>query len=240
MVAIIEHYGGSICDDAGLVEHEENKDGGARDKETYLKIVRTKTIGCAIIKRANAERCKLLLKDIRAQYSYGQDMYPKNIEKAHDMLNKYELLNAPSRKTSSDATRRQQRETGRMNRERGGKMICGQFAQHVEDIHVTGDDGRTIPYITCSKHNYKGHYSDHFPDDNGDGGQGKNDGGNTQQLQIGGETEEDEIIEGMQEFIDVEEVEDEDCDTDEGSVIIKFPTFNSTDEEVESTGEKER
>ena len=53
LVVTIEHYGGTVCDDAGLVEHKENKDGGERDKEIYLKIVRAKTLGCAIIKRAN-------------------------------------------------------------------------------------------------------------------------------------------------------------------------------------------
>ena len=122
-------YGGSVCDDAGLVEYEENKDGGARDNDVYLKIVRAKTLGCAIIKRANVERYKLLLKDIRAQYSYGQDVYLSTIEKAHDMLNKHELINAPSRKTKSDAARRQKHEAGRMNREHSDATICGQFVQ---------------------------------------------------------------------------------------------------------------
>ena len=87
---------------------------------------------------------------------------------------------------------------------------------------MDGDDGRTVPHITCFKCNCKGHYFDHYPDDNSDSGQGGNDGGNTQQLQIGGETEEEDIVEETQDFIDDNEVENEDYDTDEGSVIINF------------------
>ena len=56
-----------MCDDDGLIEHEKSKNGGVRDKDVYLKIVRAKNSGCAIIKRANTDRYKLLLKDIRAQ-----------------------------------------------------------------------------------------------------------------------------------------------------------------------------
>ena len=66
LVATIEHYGGSVCDNAGLMKYERKKDGGARINEIYKKIVRAKTFGCVIIKQANADRYKMLLKDIRA------------------------------------------------------------------------------------------------------------------------------------------------------------------------------
>ena len=40
----------------------------------------------------------MLLKDITVQYSYRQDLYPKSVEVAHDMLNKHELLNPNEKK----------------------------------------------------------------------------------------------------------------------------------------------
>jgi len=56
LIATIKHYGGNVCGDSGLIKHEKDKDGGARADKVYKKIVRAKILGCAIIKRANAER----------------------------------------------------------------------------------------------------------------------------------------------------------------------------------------
>lgn len=71
MTATLEHYVGSVCNDAGLIEHEKNMDGDVRNDEIYKKIVRAKTFGCTIIKQANAEQYKVLLKDTRVEYLYG-------------------------------------------------------------------------------------------------------------------------------------------------------------------------
>ena len=60
---------------------------------------------------------------------------------------------------------------------------------------MAGDDGIIVPHITCFKCNRRGHYSDHCPDDNG---QGENGGQNIQQLQIGDETRKDHIMEETQ------------------------------------------
>ena len=57
-----------------------------------------------------------------------------------------------------------------MNRERSKTVMGGQFLQQVEDILITGYDGRTIPHVTCFKFQRKEHYSDHCPDDSGEGG----------------------------------------------------------------------
>lgn len=77
------------------------KDENTKSDGVYKKIVRVKTLSCAVIKCANVDWYKSLLKYIRAQYSYGQDIYPNSVEKAHGMLNKHELLNTPSKKGQS-------------------------------------------------------------------------------------------------------------------------------------------
>jgi len=35
LVAAIKHYGRNVCNDTRLIEHEQKKDSGARDKEIY-------------------------------------------------------------------------------------------------------------------------------------------------------------------------------------------------------------
>lgn len=74
LVAKIEHYGGNVRGDMGLIEHEKEKDGGNSSDETYKKIFRAKTLGCAIVKYANNNKYQLLMKDIRAHYSHRQDL----------------------------------------------------------------------------------------------------------------------------------------------------------------------
>lgn len=98
LVATIEHYGGSICDDKGLIKHEKKKDGGASTARDYNAIVRAKVLGCTVVKCANDYRYKELIKNLRTQYSYGQDLYPNSVEMAHDMLNKHKILNRQRRK----------------------------------------------------------------------------------------------------------------------------------------------
>ena len=74
----------------------------------------------------------------------------------------------------------------------------------------------------CFNYNRKGHYSDHLLDANNGDGQGGDDTTNVQQLQIRNRAGSDDIVEEIQEFIDTEEVEESDYDSDEGSVIINF------------------
>ena len=58
LVATIEHYGGSICDDKGLIEHEKRKDGGISTAKDYNAIVRAKVLGYTVVKRAKDYRYK--------------------------------------------------------------------------------------------------------------------------------------------------------------------------------------
>ena len=98
LIATIEHYDGDICIDPGLIKHEKMADGMVTTSKDYDKIVRAKVLGCAILKRANTQRYGELLKNLRTQHSYGQDLYPNTVEIAHNMLNKNELLNIHKKK----------------------------------------------------------------------------------------------------------------------------------------------
>ena len=63
MIATIEHYGGNVCSDAGLIKYEKTVDGMVTTKKDYDKVVRAKVLGCAIIKRAKIQRYGELLKN---------------------------------------------------------------------------------------------------------------------------------------------------------------------------------
>ena len=66
--------------------------------KNYKAVVKGKVLGCAIVKRANSDRYKDPLKNLRTRHSYGQDLYLETVEMAHNILNKHELLNAQKNK----------------------------------------------------------------------------------------------------------------------------------------------
>lgn len=87
-----------MCNDEGIVEYEQRKDGNVNTHRSCLGIVIVKVLDWAFIKRANVERFGDLLKDLRKQQSYGQDLHPYSVEVAHSILNKHELVYAKRKK----------------------------------------------------------------------------------------------------------------------------------------------
>ena len=77
------------------------------------------------------------------------------MEKAHDMLNKHELLNA---KKSFQKKKYQNR-----NRRGGGVRTSHQFAQKEGDQPIAGTDGQYIPRSKRFKCQRMGQYTDHCP-----------------------------------------------------------------------------
>lgn len=63
LVATIEHYGGDICNDSGLIKHEKRADGNITTSKNYEALVRGKVLGCAVIKRSNTQIYGDLLKN---------------------------------------------------------------------------------------------------------------------------------------------------------------------------------
>jgi len=98
MIATIEHYGGSVCTDEGLLVYKNKNDGNVTTNKNYESMVKGKVLGCAVIKREKAEHYGGLLKNLRTQYFYGHDLYLDTVEVVHNLLNKHELLNPPKKK----------------------------------------------------------------------------------------------------------------------------------------------
>jgi len=65
LIATIEHYGGSMCTDEGLLMYKKKNDGSVTTNKNYESIVKGNVLGCAVIKRANAEQYGDLLKNPR-------------------------------------------------------------------------------------------------------------------------------------------------------------------------------
>ena len=108
----------------------------------------------------------------------------------------------------------------------------------MEEVHVAGNDDRTIIHITCFNYKCKGHYSDHGPNGNHGNARSGGDGANIQQLQISDGAEEEDVVEEIQEFIDAEEVDDDDYDSDEGSVIVNFQHVQIKHQKLQARWEK--
>ena len=148
-------------------------DGNVTNTKNYNAVVRGKVFRCAVIKRANTERCGSLLKNLRTQHSFGQDLYPRTMEIAHNMLNKHELLNAHKRKPKKEH-QHEDDPSKEESSKKGGRYNGQHFAQtgSKEEL-VARTDGRLIAHITCYKYNRKGYYSDNCPEneeDNDNGG----------------------------------------------------------------------
>jgi hypothetical protein len=93
IVDVIEHFGGDIFQDKALKEHERSKYGEPIDEqdieehERFLeKTVRNKMMAVAFIKRANTKRYENLMMQIWDQFAFGQDVYPKNLTAAYELL----------------------------------------------------------------------------------------------------------------------------------------------------------
>ena len=80
-VEVVEHEGWELFNYPVLIKHEKKKDidGGvsAKTDEEYQSIVKEKSMGTALIKRADYGRYKELITDIRDQHGYGIDVYPR-------------------------------------------------------------------------------------------------------------------------------------------------------------------
>ena len=91
------------------------------------------------------------------------------------MMNKHELLNAPSKKANAQEWRKQ-RDADNLTSDHTDTVIGEQFIQHGQGNHFKGTDVRTIPHIIYFKCNYEGCYSDQYPDENGGEGQDAGEG----------------------------------------------------------------
>ena len=93
LVASIEHHGGNIWLDEGLLEHEmKNPEQVGLSHGDYENIMKQKVMATVMIKGANRTRYADVIANMRREYSCGLNTYPITIEQAHNILNKHKAL----------------------------------------------------------------------------------------------------------------------------------------------------
>ena len=153
LIDVLEHYGGSIGHDDGLVS---TISGGSTGQN--LKASRNKAVALAFLRQADRKRYGALWADLENQFSRGNDQYPIDLTAAYSMLINYkpaptqhkERANGPNTTPTpkNDETTTPE-ETGLT------------FAQTTAAI--PGSDGLTHAHITCFECQSNGHYASTCP-----------------------------------------------------------------------------
>ncbi len=141
-VDVIEHNGGSVGNEEGLIRNEIKKSGA--DMAVAKKVVRERYLACAFLLGADRNRYGKLVEDIENAHTQGTNRYPTNLNDAYNLLvhwkqNPQNLL-----------------------------RVLGATADGVAFAQVTGSEreqngvekkGRGKDHITCFACGKKGHYS---------------------------------------------------------------------------------
>ena len=151
LIDVLEHYGGSIGHDDGLVAVTQ---GGTPEKKKQAS--RNKAVALAFLRQADRKRFGALWADLENQFSRGNDQYPTDLTAAYSMLVNYkpapsqhkERTHGPPPATATD-TAPPPDETGLT------------FAQTTTAI--PGSDGLTHAHITCFECQGIGHYASACP-----------------------------------------------------------------------------
>jgi Reverse transcriptase (RNA-dependent DNA polymerase) len=97
-IAVIEHYGGHIGDDAALIEEEEKKMKAgfvlpatptATQLASCIGLAKSKSNAIYFLCCADPGRYALLTTDLENQFTRGNDQYPSNITDAYNLLVSY-------------------------------------------------------------------------------------------------------------------------------------------------------
>lgn len=236
IVDVIEHFGGDIFQDKALIEHEREKYGNPIDEydiqehERFLeKKVRDKMMAVAFLRRANTKRYDNLILRIRDQFAFGQDVYPKKLTAAYELLENHsqsrrgrsdnkteERGGGQGRNRGGNRNRNNYRGGGGVYTDESGNITGMQFAQN--SAPVAGTDGRMVAHITCFKCYKKGHYSDFCPEVTTGVQQSNIEATDTTTTATN--IEGTEVVTGVTQHINATEIEETGSDDD--SVIISF------------------
>jgi hypothetical protein len=141
LVKVLEHYGGAIGEDPGLLNATAAVSTNADDATKRLKTARDRTLALAFLKWANLEN----------QFCRGNNQYPINLTAAYSLLVNFK---PPKR----EEPRRNPRNPEPAVKEEDGMT----FVQTGKVI--AGADGVTHSHVTCFRCKHKGHYADKCPD----------------------------------------------------------------------------
>ena len=150
LVEVLEHYGGAIGEDPGLLNATVAVSAGADNATKRLKIARDRSLALAILKRADRCCFGTLWTDLENQFSRGNDQYPTNLAAAYSLLVN---LKPPKRDEPGRNPRSQEpsveEEDGIIFMQAGGV--------------IAGADGVTHTHVTWFRCEHKGHYADKCP-----------------------------------------------------------------------------
>ena len=195
---VVGHYKGSLFNDEALIEHEKEEDcknGVSHSAEELLEIVKERSMGTVLLKRSDMTRYAPLMVDIRDQYGFGSDVYPRKLALGHDMLEDYarsrnfyakmKKTKGPSDKAPLDDIKKDEQDTGVM---------------YSHETLVPGNNGKVHPTIKCHGCGKHGHCLTNCPEDNGN--QHLN-------LKSGSDDKEVEVKEEGAQHMQIKEVFDE-------------------------------
>jgi len=150
LVEVLEHYGGAIGEDPGLLDANAAVSANADDTSKRLKIARDRTLALAFLKRANRRRFGALWADLGNQFSEGNDQYPTDLTAAYNLLVNFK---PPKREEPRRNTRSQEpavKEEDGMTFVQSGEVVAG-----ADSVTHTG-----VTWFRCE---HKGHYTDKCP-----------------------------------------------------------------------------
>jgi len=160
---VVEHYKGSIYDDKALIEYKKKEAVKNGESYTDLEIkalAKEKMVGTTLLKRSDMNRYGPLMTDIRDQYSYGIDVYPKMLASAHSMLEDYvrsRKVFPKNKKTPEDEEYMYRRRVDAIkNDEDTGAM-------YTQDNLIAGTNNRLHASIKCCGCQKYGPYLSHCP-----------------------------------------------------------------------------
>jgi len=136
-------------------------------------------MGTALIKRPDMSRCGPLLVDIRDQFGFGIDVYPKTLVVGHAMLEDYVRSRRlyPKRRNSKNSHNKSKPEPKSKESETG--------VMYAQEKLVPGTNGKFQATVQCHGCEKFGHDLSHCPGDD-----------ERENLNVGDEVEREEEDEG--------------------------------------------
>jgi Zinc knuckle len=93
LIAVIEHYGGSIGDDIILIQEEKRRGGNTKgtvqEEAMFAESARNRAHAVAFLRCADQTHYSLLVNDLKNQFSRGNYQYPASVNDAYNLLINY-------------------------------------------------------------------------------------------------------------------------------------------------------
>jgi len=155
LVEVLEHYGGAIGEDTGLLDATAAVLSDTDNATKRLKIARDRTLALAFLKRADRRRFGTLWTNLENQFSRGNDQYHIDLTAAYSLLVDFK---PPKREEPRRNARSQEaavEEEDGMTFVQSGEVIAGADGVTHTGVTHTG--------VTCFRCEHKGHYADKCP-----------------------------------------------------------------------------